>query len=60
MSVKPFERFDFTPMKEQVFKGLSCENYNGIMCLVQYITAHSNASIMEAIQLAKLMLMNRK
>ena len=52
------KKFEFTPMKEEdkVYDSLMCLRYNNAMYLVQHITEHSNASITEAIQLAKIIL----
>ena len=52
------KKFEFTPMKEEykVYNSLICLRYNNAMYFVQYITEHSNASITEAIQLAKIIL----
>ena len=54
------KKFEFTPMKEEeedkVYNSLICLRYNNTMYLVQYITEHSNVNVMEAIQLAKIIL----
>lgn len=52
------KKFEFTPMKEEdkVYNSLICLRYNNAMYFVQYITEHSNVNVMEAIQLAKIIL----